>query len=68
MTVGLTWKKSSVKTSRQLAYLQGCVMYTSGTAVASEQMLSAKIRLWNGPVHAGHATVIRQHMVIAKIN
>lgn len=44
-----TWKKSRVKTKRQLANFHGFVMYTNGTAVAREQMLSAKIRLWKGP-------------------
>ena len=36
-------------TSFQLANCHGLVMYTRGAAVAREHMLSAKMRLWNGP-------------------
>lgn len=44
-----TWNDRRVTTSLQLAYCQGFVMYTKGAAVAREQMLSAKMSVWNGP-------------------
>ena len=44
-----TWNERRVTTSRQLANCHGLVMYTRGAAVASEHMLSAKMRLWKGP-------------------
>lgn len=58
-------------TSFQLANCHGFVMYTRGAAVAREQMLSANIRLWNGPAgmtgahHTGPSGTLRAHMPVA---
>lgn len=49
-----TWNDRRVTTSLQLANCQGLVMYTRGAAVASEQMLSAKMSVWNGPASILH--------------
>ena len=59
-----TWNDSRVTTIFQLAKCHGLVMYTRGAADASEQMLSANIKLWKGPASSmllGWACVRQPH-------